>query len=347
MFFSFIVPVYNVENYLEICLESILVQTGAPFEILLLDDGSTDSSGDICDRYANDYPDIVRVIHKENEGSFFTRRRGFLEAKGDWFICVDSDDYIAPNLLKTLTDTIEVTGADMVMYNFSYFNEIGIQTPSRIHIADGSVFEGNEKQKLYEKRLLTVDFNSMCTRALKRELIDYGRDYRNCGVRNMCDDALQVLPIYTAAQKTVWLDRPMYFYRKWSGSTTARYTMERWDASRACFLHTETYLEKWNVSKTVRYRFYSKHLELLCNYLRWLFSISSEIPPVSAAELVKKLSQSPDYLVCRKHYRKEFAHSHYLALVVPILCRFVEHGNIEGIRMLLRVENILIRIKKR
>ena len=118
--FSFLVPVYNTENYLERCLDSLLAQKGAEYEIMLLDDGSTDSSGTICDRYAQEYPHIVRVIHKENEGSFFTRRRGFAEARGDWFICVDSDDYISPELLVTVVKSIEATGADMVMYNFEY-----------------------------------------------------------------------------------------------------------------------------------------------------------------------------------------------------------------------------------
>ena len=120
MLFSFIVPVYNTSQYLERCIKSILCQKGADFEILLIDDGSTDNSGEMCDQYAKQYPDIVRVIHKENEGLLLTRRRGFREAKGDWFINVDSDDYIAPDLLESVVSAINRYHPDMVMYNFQF-----------------------------------------------------------------------------------------------------------------------------------------------------------------------------------------------------------------------------------
>ena len=150
MFISFLVPVYNTEKYLGRCLDSLLQQTGCDFEIVLLDDGSTDQSGVICDRYAAEYPHIVRVIHKENEGLLMTRRRGFAEAKGDWFICVDSDDYVAPDLLAEVVSTIQSTNADMVMYNFEYFDSNGVHRPSRLKLQNGTVFEGESKQKIYE-----------------------------------------------------------------------------------------------------------------------------------------------------------------------------------------------------
>ena len=347
MTISFLVPVYNTEKYLARCIDSLLIQKGADFEIVLLDDGSTDSSGAICDRYAAQYPGIVRVIHKENEGLLMTRRRGFAEARGDWFICVDSDDYVAPELLETVVKTIEDTGADMVMYNFEYFDEKEIHSPSRISMKHGAQFEGDGKQRLYQERLLTVDFNSMCTRAVKRTLIDFDTDYRNCGVRNMCEDALQVLPVYTNAKKTVYLDTPLYFYRKWSGSTTARYSMERWESSQACFLHTEKYLNIWNVSDEVAARFYTKHLEFLCNYVRWLFSAETGELPASVPKMTAQLKAAPDFILCRKHYRREYAHSRYLSIVVPVLTHLVEKNNITGIRTVLRLENQLLKIKKR
>ena len=91
MLFSVCIPVYNTSKYLDECLASVLCQTEKDYEIVLVDDGSTDGSGALCDRYAARYPHI-RVIHKENEGLMMTRRRGFQEALGDYFICLDSDD---------------------------------------------------------------------------------------------------------------------------------------------------------------------------------------------------------------------------------------------------------------
>ena len=348
MFASFLVPVYNTEKYLHRCIDSLLIQKGADFEIVLLDDGSTDSSGAICDRYAAQYPDIVRVIHKENEGSFFTRRRGFREARGDWFICVDSDDYVSPELLETVVQTIDAhNGCDMVMYNFEYFFEDGTRAPSRLKIANDTVYEDDSKQGIYEQRLLTVDVNSLCTRSLRRELLDPDTDYSTCGIRNMCDDALQILPIYTKSKKIVYLDAPLYYYRKGHASTTARQSMENWNASRICFSETEKYLEIWKVSEETAGRFYTKHLEYLANYVRWLFSAEPEMLPASVPEMLAELKSDSGYLVCRKHYRREYAHSRYLSVLVPVLTWLVDRGNITGIQLVLGMENRLLRTLRR
>ena len=88
---SVVIPVYNVECYLKECLDSVLKQTYASKEILLVDDGSSDSSGIICNEYAARYSNI-RVIHKENGGLSSARNRGIEESSGDWVIFLDSDD---------------------------------------------------------------------------------------------------------------------------------------------------------------------------------------------------------------------------------------------------------------
>ena len=95
MLFSIVVPVYNVEKYLDECLKSIITQiTGSEFkaEVILVDDGSTDSSGAICDAYAEKYSESVKVFHKKNEGLLQTRRYGLEKAKGEYIINCDSDD---------------------------------------------------------------------------------------------------------------------------------------------------------------------------------------------------------------------------------------------------------------
>lgn len=346
MLFSFILPVYNVEKYLQRCLDSLLVQNGAEYEILLLDDGSTDASGAICDRYAQEHPHIVRVIHKENEGLLMTRRRGFREARGDWFICVDSDDYVAPDLLERVVSVICETGADMVMYNFEYFNAQGVHFPSRLRLTDGEVLEGESKQRIYEKRLLSVDVNMMWMRAIRRDILDFETDYAGSGIRNMCEDALQVLPLYTNARKIVCIDAPLYCYRKGDDSITGRQTMANWQSSQILFTHTEKYLDIWDVSEEVRRRFYTKHLEYLCNYVRWLFSAEAEELPASLPELVSRLKAAPDFIISRQNYRKEYAHSRYLSVLVPLLVRGVDAENLTLIRTVLKLESGLIRVKK-
>ena len=99
-FFSIIVPVYNVDTYLRECIESILSQSFNDYEMLLIDDGSTDNSGKICDEYGLSNRDKVRVIHKENGGLSDTRNVGISKAEGKYILFVDSDDYIAPQSLN-------------------------------------------------------------------------------------------------------------------------------------------------------------------------------------------------------------------------------------------------------
>lgn len=98
---SVIVPIYNTEKYLSSCIDSILVQTFTDFELILVDDGSTDSSGKICDKYAKKDSRIV-VIHKENGGANRARETGVNNAKGNWIMFVDSDDTITNNAIDIL-----------------------------------------------------------------------------------------------------------------------------------------------------------------------------------------------------------------------------------------------------
>ena len=102
---SIIVPVYNVEKYLRECLDSIINQTFNNFELILIDDGSKDSSGEICDEYKNNYRNII-VVHQENQGQASARNKGVRLAKSKWIMFVDSDDVIHPDLLKYLYNAI-------------------------------------------------------------------------------------------------------------------------------------------------------------------------------------------------------------------------------------------------
>lgn len=115
---SIIVPVYKVRDYLPGCLDSILANDTSDCEIILVDDGSPDDSGAICDRYAEAHPDLIRVIHQANGGLGAARNTGLAEAKGEWLFFIDSDDTIAPNSLRVLKDAILLGGADVIGFQF-------------------------------------------------------------------------------------------------------------------------------------------------------------------------------------------------------------------------------------
>ena len=117
---SVVVPVYNVENYLRKCVDSILNQTYKNLQIILVDDGSTDSSGNICDEYAN-RDNRIEVIHKKNGGLVSARKAGLKLATGEYISNVDSDDWIEPNMYEEMLENLIQTDADFV--NAGYIQE--------------------------------------------------------------------------------------------------------------------------------------------------------------------------------------------------------------------------------
>lgn len=117
--YSFIVPVYNCKNYLGTCIESILTQQGDDYEVLLVDDGSTDGSGDACDQLAAQN-DCIRVFHKPNSGVSDTRNYGIREAKGDYLIFVDSDDVVDSKLLSEISTAVRNFPDAMILYGVSF-----------------------------------------------------------------------------------------------------------------------------------------------------------------------------------------------------------------------------------
>lgn len=124
---SVIVPVYQVEKYLRRCVDSILNQTFEDYEVILVDDGSKDSSGKICDEYSA-LDTRIKVIHQENRGLSGARNTGIAAAKGEWIIFVDSDDYIAENMLNDLYKAVTDNNVLMAICNFQCIDDAGNDT---------------------------------------------------------------------------------------------------------------------------------------------------------------------------------------------------------------------------
>ena len=115
MIFSVVIPVYNVKDYLPKCIDSVLAQDFEDYEVILIDDGSTDGeSGAICDRYAAAHPERIRAIHKPNGGVGEARNVGIEAAQGEYLIFIDSDDYIAPDMFRVLADAVARFGSDII-----------------------------------------------------------------------------------------------------------------------------------------------------------------------------------------------------------------------------------------
>ena len=124
---SIIVPVYNASQFLTRCIESILSQGTCRFELVLVDDGSTDASSKICDKYINDNRCSVFVIHKENQGVTEARIDGFNISTGNYVMFVDADDYLSPDTLNIMYDTAMFNNADLVVMQNNIIDDISIK----------------------------------------------------------------------------------------------------------------------------------------------------------------------------------------------------------------------------
>ena len=136
-----VIPVYNVEKYLKRCIESILIQEWKNYDILLVDDGSTDSSPQICDDYAKVY-DFISVIHKKNGGLSEARNTGISHAKGDYVYFPDSDDWLEPQTFKELAEVLESHEFDIVSFNREFVK--GEEDPIVSDPLVTQVFEGKD-----------------------------------------------------------------------------------------------------------------------------------------------------------------------------------------------------------
>lgn len=143
IYYSIIIPVFNAGNSLEVCVESILKQSLNEFEIILVDDGSTDNSPDICDKYAN-IDSRIRVIHQDNQGASSARNRGIEEAKGEWISFVDADDTVYPNYLSEF-DKVEQK-ADLTYFGSHFCTVDGHEAdyflPNKQYVGRKAIEEG-------------------------------------------------------------------------------------------------------------------------------------------------------------------------------------------------------------
>lgn len=164
---SVIVPIYNVCAYLEPCVSSILGQSYGDLEVLLVDDGSTDGSSELCDRITEG-DSRVRVIHKKNGGLSDARNAGIEQATGAYLAFVDGDDRIAPTMLATLYEAAETEHCEIAVCNMVRLGEDGTQELFYAPVRSQSVWRG-------EKRFRTLDQPSVCNKLFRRELFDQVR----------------------------------------------------------------------------------------------------------------------------------------------------------------------------
>lgn len=269
--FSILIPVFNVEKYLRNCLDSVMSQTFSDFEVVIIDDGSTDASRFICDEYQEKFPDKMRVKHRENKGLLLTRREEIGMSKGEFLIFVDSDDWVSPYLLERIDKTIRKFDSDLVIYNFLHVFPNGEKLKSGITLQHEQLFSVDRKKELYNYFISTNRLNTIWCKAVRRDIIDIDADYSICKV-TIGEDLLQSLPILTNAKKIIYIDDILYYYRKEIASMTGSMKLDYLDSFSYVNRSMLNYMCIWGVEESRIREYKANELSFYINsYLRLLY----------------------------------------------------------------------------
>ncbi len=299
MFFSILIPVYQVNKYLRQCVDSVLNQTEQDFEIVLVDDGSTDGSEAICDEYATRFPHIIRVFHQENQGLLLARRTAIHAARGEWFVHLDSDDYMLPGALSAIREAAEKNNADLVLCKVAYGNAGGVEIirESDLPFRDGEIFE--DKKKLLMQFLYGGQITAIYQKITRKDIVDIDTDYHQWKHVNIMEDHLQTLPLFDRCQRPVFLDRAVVYYRVNDKGMTRQENFDAlayaFQSVRTVYAEEELYRKKWNLGSAVDCTVCAKHLKKMCILLQKMMKASAEeskltqfLLHISGDELLKK-----------------------------------------------------------
>ena len=215
---SIIVPVYNAEKTIDRCVNSILNQEYRDFELLLLDDGSTDTSGEICDAYAKKDP-RVRVLHKANSGVSDTRNRGIARAKGKYLQFADSDDWFTPEATKFLVQAITDHNCDMVIADF--YRVIGERVSQKGNIEEEGVMEQTDFAIKMMQKPADFYYGVLWNKLYKRSIIEKHHLRMDSSV-SWCEDFMFNLEYVRHARTIYALKIPVYYYVKTKGSLVSQ-----------------------------------------------------------------------------------------------------------------------------
>ena len=232
---SVIVPIYNVEEYVEKCVMSIIAQSYRNLEIVLVDDGSTDNSGDICDAFAKD-DSRVKVLHKANGGLSDARNYGIDEANGELLGFVDGDDRIHPRMYEVMQETMRANGADIVTCSFEQENEPSFlgQNVDDYHVKN---MTGSEALCDIETPLV-VAWNKL----YKRRLFE-GLRYP---IGRLHEDEFIIHRVFRRCKTVSVIDKPLYYYTIRKGSIVATMSEKRINDALMAFMDRVTFSNEEN-----------------------------------------------------------------------------------------------------
>lgn len=316
MFFSIIVPVYNVEEYLRDCIDSVLSQTYTDYELILVDDGSTDQSGDICDEY-HSCDKRVRVIHKENGGQSSARNLGVDLAHGEFIAFLDSDDMFSDNcFLQEVYDAID-DSTEVVVYRYSKLFENGEIEEVRANLSN---INCNNKSVLLSELVQRDAFFCSCwSKCVRTSVLKNGIRF---DVNSSCEDMDWYYSVVSKANSFKTIDKPYVLYRQRANSVTSTFKKQNFEdfisvISRwyAIFLGIENETEKHVMLSSLAKLYcnllisYSRHTRELKEYRKEIFAMKELLvydlnPRTKAMRRVSRLIGLRAMCILLKVYEK-------------------------------------------
>ncbi|CVI73546.1 putative glycosyltransferase EpsJ [Clostridiales bacterium CHKCI001] len=239
---SVIIPAYNVESYIAVCVRSVLDQKFKDYEVILIDDGSTDRTGEICDKYAKKY-EHIRVIHQKNAGLSAARNSGIAHAQGKYLCFVDSDDWVHPLYLEILYKNIILYQADIAIVCFQRFedgNYVKVDYQISNHPIIIPKVELMSRLSQTGMREENIGVITAWNKLYKKEI------FHNCNYEEgkQHEDELIIHKLIHRANRVVWSEAVLYFYRIRKNSIMDRknrYLSDRlsiidafWERTRLC-----------------------------------------------------------------------------------------------------------------
>ena len=222
MKYSIIIPVYNVEKYINKCLDSLVMQTYHNIEIIAVDDGSTDESLRILKKYEKKYKNIS-IISQKNQGAFIARTTGVKKATGDYCLFVDSDDWIENDTIEKINEYIlKYKNVDIIKFRFIYEPQKKLQTE---YVINNHVLSNNERKKIYRELLLSSSYNNLCNEVFKRKLYNLENLVLNNRI-NYGEDLIVNLNIFYSAKNIVFVNDSFYHYVLNDDSVTHKITID-------------------------------------------------------------------------------------------------------------------------
>lgn len=209
---SFILPIYKVEAYLPQCVDSILSQATEDCEIILVDDGSPDGCGAICDRYAESY-EIVKVIHKPNGGLSDARNAGFDQAQGKYVLFVDSDDYLEPDAVSQILHWIDTTDADVAFLQSRKVYPDGTSEPMGENLIREEIL-GKSREEVLRFLVTRPKFPASAWGKIYRRAFLREHGFHYPYDRRLSEDLMHSLDLFLTAEKFDCLEFPYYCYRQ-------------------------------------------------------------------------------------------------------------------------------------